>query len=142
MIKFKRIADLRIDNDLTQKEIAKVLKVKEDTYSKWERGINDIPLDKINSIANFYNTSIDYILGLSDNKIPLGVSSIDINVLSAKLKQLRKDNKLSQDELSSKLEFTQRGYSNYETGKVVISTYKLFLIAKFYNISIDRLLKK
>ena len=48
-----RLAELRLDNNLQQKDVAKALKIKEDTYSKWERKINDIPIAKINEIANF-----------------------------------------------------------------------------------------
>ena len=61
-----RFIKLREDNDLTQQEIANKLGVLRNTYSKWENNINDIPLDILNKLANFYNCSLDYLLGLSN----------------------------------------------------------------------------
>ena len=55
-----RIKNLREENDFSQKDIARKLHIKSDTYSKWERGINDIPLIKINELANIYNVSLDF----------------------------------------------------------------------------------
>ncbi len=65
-----RIKDLREDNDLTQIEIAKYLNIKQNTYSQYENGQRQIPLSSLIALAKFYNTSTDYILGLTDNKIP------------------------------------------------------------------------
>ena len=64
MIRYK---ELRLDKDLTQREISAILNVKRATYSKWEDCINDMPLEKCNEIANYYHTTLDYILGLSNN---------------------------------------------------------------------------
>ena len=64
----KRIKDLRDDNDLYQKDLAKVLKISQAQYSRIETGENEITLDSLIRLANFYNTSTDYILGLTNNK--------------------------------------------------------------------------
>ena len=64
----KRIKDLREDNDLYQKDLAKVLKISQAQYSRIETGENEITLDSLIRLANFYNTSTDYILGLTNNK--------------------------------------------------------------------------
>jgi len=53
-----RLKDLREDNDLTQKEIANMLNTTQQQYSKYELGIRLIPIDKLEILANFYNTSI------------------------------------------------------------------------------------
>ena len=65
-----RIRDLREDRDLTQKEIAEYLHIKQNTYSQYENGQRQIPIDFIISLARYYNTSTDYILGLTDNPNP------------------------------------------------------------------------
>ena len=61
-----RIRALREDNDLTQKEIAAILNMSQTGYSKYETGENDIPTKILIDLAKYYNTSIDYIVGLSD----------------------------------------------------------------------------
>ena len=67
---YKRIKDLREDKDLSQKEIAKILNMSQTGYSKYEVGTNDIPTKILIKLAQFYNTSVDYLLGLTDNKKP------------------------------------------------------------------------
>ena len=65
---YRRIRDLREDHDLTQKEIANVLGMSQTGYSKYETGENDIPTQILIALAQYYNTSTDYLLGLSDAK--------------------------------------------------------------------------
>ncbi len=65
-----RLKDLREDNDLTQAQIAELLHIKQNTYSQYENGQRQIPLDCLIALARYYKTSTDYILGLTDNKNP------------------------------------------------------------------------
>lgn len=62
-----RIRDLREDRDLTQKEIAEYLHIKQNTYSQYENGQRQIPINFLIALAKYYNTSTDYILGLTNN---------------------------------------------------------------------------
>ncbi len=62
----ERIRELREDNDLTQKEVAKYLGTTQQVYSRYEKGINEMPVFHIISLCKFYNVTSDYILGLSD----------------------------------------------------------------------------
>lgn len=64
---FRRIADLRIDKDYTQKEIASILNVHPEVYRRYEKGIREIPIWALIKLAEYYQTSTDYILGLTDN---------------------------------------------------------------------------
>jgi transcriptional regulator with XRE-family HTH domain len=64
---YKRIRDLREDRDLTQKEIANMLGMSQTGYSKYETGENDIPTTILIKLARFYDVSIDYLLGETDN---------------------------------------------------------------------------
>ena len=65
-----RIRDLREDRDITQKQIADHLHIKQNTYSQYENGQRQLPLDVLISLAKFYGTSTDYILGLTDEIRP------------------------------------------------------------------------
>ena len=64
---YKRIRDLREDRDLTQRELARVLNCSQQVYSNYELGQRDIPTDILIKLSDFYNVSIDYILGINDN---------------------------------------------------------------------------
>ena len=66
----KRLRDLREDNDYTQKQIAEILKIHQTTYSDYEIGNLNIPVDVLIELAKLYNTSIDYIVGLTDEAKP------------------------------------------------------------------------
>lgn len=73
-----RIKEIREDRDYKQIDIAKYLKVTQAQYSRYELGINLIPIDKLDMLANFYNTSIDYLLCRTDEKKPYSKSIINI----------------------------------------------------------------
>ena len=67
VMQYRRIRDLREDNDLTQKQIAQSLNCSQQVYSNYELGQRDIPTDILIKLSGFYDVSIDYILGLSDD---------------------------------------------------------------------------
>ncbi len=64
---YKRIRELREDHDKTQNDVAKYLGMKQPQYYRYENGLRDIPSDILIALAKMYNTSTDYILGLTDN---------------------------------------------------------------------------
>ena len=70
MIMFVRIRNLREDNDLTQKQVSEYLFCDQSLYSKYERGLREVPVNIIIKLAKLYKTSTDYILGLTDEKAP------------------------------------------------------------------------
>ena len=65
-MKYKRIRDLREDRDMSQTKLAKLLGMSQTGYSKYETGENDIPTEILIKLANFYETSVDYLLGQTD----------------------------------------------------------------------------
>ena len=67
---YERIRNLRIDRDLTQQEIAQVLHIQQNTYSQYETGTLNYPLEVVAALAQFYGTSVDYLLGLTDEQRP------------------------------------------------------------------------
>ena len=67
---FKRIRDLREDRDIKQTQIAHYLQIHQTTYSDYEIGNLNVPIDVLIKLAKFYNTSIDYIVELTNNPNP------------------------------------------------------------------------
>ena len=65
-----RLRDLREDNDLTQKEVAAYLGIDQRTYSNYETEKRSMPMEQYRSLAIFYNTSVDYLVGLTDSNEP------------------------------------------------------------------------
>ena len=65
---FQRLEDLRIDADKTQEEIATVLNCQREVYRRYEKGIHEIPVWAVIKLAEYYQVSTDYILGLTDIK--------------------------------------------------------------------------
>lgn len=65
---FQRLRDLREDMDLNQTQIAGILHTSQTVYSRYERGFQTIPVEHLLILADFYNVSIDYILGRTNNK--------------------------------------------------------------------------
>ncbi|WP_455530495.1 helix-turn-helix domain-containing protein [Ruminococcus sp.] len=65
---FVRIRNLREDSDKTQREVSEYLFCDQSLYSKYERGIREVPVSIIIKLAELYGTSTDYILGLTDKK--------------------------------------------------------------------------
>ena len=71
MIKlYERIRNFREDRDLTQKQVAEMLGMSQTGYSKYETGENDIPTQILIKLADYYNTTTDYLLGRTDNPKP------------------------------------------------------------------------
>ena len=67
---YTRIRDLREDRDLNQTAVAKMLGMSQTGYSKNETGENDIPTWVLIKLAQFYNTSVDYLLGVTNESVP------------------------------------------------------------------------
>ena len=65
---FQRLEDLRIDHDLAQQEIADKLGCKREVYRRYEKGIRTIPIDYLIILADFYNVTIDYLVGRTNKK--------------------------------------------------------------------------
>lgn len=65
---WRRIADLRIDHDLTQQQVADILLCKREVYRRYEKGIRELPLSYAIILADYYNVSIDYLVDRTDNK--------------------------------------------------------------------------
>lgn|SRR5574344_531426 len=131
--------NLREYNDLYQKDVAKIVGVKQQTYSLWERGIKIIPLKHLNTLCNYYKVSMNYIMGLTNNKYSNinTIKILDKTKIGNNIKHIRKQHCLTIRDLSKLLNTTPSTISYYENGKTLIITAFAYQIAKKYNISMD-----
>ncbi len=132
--------NLREYNDLSQEEIATSLNIKRQTYSLWETKTKIVPLKHLNTLCNFYNVSMDYMLGLSKQKTikrmkkPKDLNKIEIG---KRIKEVRLKYKLSTRDLAKFLNTTASTISAYENGKTLILTAFAYQICKKFKISLD-----
>ena len=67
-MKFQRIQDLRTDADMSQKQLSEILHISQRSYSHYETGSRNIPLEMLIRLANYYDISVDYLVGRTDKK--------------------------------------------------------------------------
>ena len=139
----KIMKELRTENLYSQSFIAEILNIERSTYKEYELQNSIIPVIHLNEFCNYFNVSIDYILGLT-NKRNYSNSQKEINKIISKsrLQTFRKRHKLTQQELANFIKADKSTISKYETGKNIIATPFLYQICKKYNISADYLLGK
>ena len=134
---------LRNEKNLTQSEISKMLEISRGLYSQYEIADKIIPLTHLNKLCNYFQVSIDYIFELSKEKKYINIrDEIDREQTCRRLKEFRKENKLTQEKLAKLLNTSHSVISSYEKNNTLISTGYLYTICKKYNISADYLLGK
>ncbi len=135
-----KMKELREDNDLFQKDIAKFLDVPKETYSSWENQYYEPPMEQCNKLANYYHVTLDYLLGLSPNhKYVKNYADINWDIFIKRLRKCRKDKHYTQAFVGDKMGFPQTTYSNFENGINKPTAFKVVIMAKFFNTSIDYL---
>ena len=135
---YQRMKDLREDRDLSQEDIAKVLQTTQEQISKYETGRQMMGIDKYMKLAKYYNISLDYLTGLINTPKKLYWNeNMDI---FQRMKDLREDHDLSQEDIAKVLQTTREQVSKYETGKQMMGADKYIKLAKYYNVSLDYLM--
>lgn len=143
MIDYTKIRDIREDHDLSQSKMAEILNVKRSAYSLWELGINIIPLKSLCDYADYFNYSIDYVLGLTSTKRNNNMTKgLDLIKLGNNIKKIRTEKELSQENIANILGVTQACITKYEKGIICISTSNLYKLAKEFNVSLSKLCGK
>lgn len=138
-----RLKDIREEHELKQKEVASLLGVSRSVYAMWETEHDFIPILRLNNFCNIFKISLDYALELTNIKnYPNSKKEIDYLKLTERLKNLRKENHLTQDKLSQKLNITRSLISKYENNNNLILTSFLIEYSKYFNISCDYLVGK
>ena len=138
---FERLFLLRQSNGLTQDEMGKILGVKRVAVSQWENTKEIIPLDKLNIYSNYFNVSLDYLVGLDDNKNTKNIK-LNKNIIGKNLKIFRNKLNLTQKELANLLNTSHSTISAYESGKTMLLTAFAFQICSKYKVSLDWLIGK
>ena len=142
-MRFKRLKLLREEKELKQYDLANLLNIDNTTYSGWETGKDTITLRNLNKLCNYYDVSIDYLLNLTDiRNYKIINKEIELKVVGKNLRTMRKELNLLQKDIFNLLNTTSSTYSAYETGKVLMQTTFIYMIAKEYGYSIDWLLGK
>lgn len=137
------IKSLRNNLALSQQSLADILNIARQTYNHYEVQENVIPLKHLNILANYFNVSIDYILNLTtEKKYVNNKEDIDKEIFCQRLKEFRKENKITLEKLASNLNTNKSVICNYERGRNLISTSFLYEICSKYKISADYLLGK
>lgn len=128
--------------DLKQKDIAEIFKVNFSTVSGWETGKDTIPIRRLIEYANHFNYSLDYLFGLTryndSNYLPL---NIDLEIVSNNLRKIRKQHKMTQEDVARGINTNQAAYAHYENAVNLIPTTFLYNLTLIYKpFSIDQLL--
>lgn len=140
MINTTRIKDIREDNDITQERMANILKVNRSTYSMWEIGLSIMNIDQLCQFANYFNYSIDYVLGLNNNRRKyINSNKFSYTNLGMNIKKLRIKNNYSQFALAQKLKVTQACIVRWEKGITKISIPNLYKLSIIFNVSLNDL---
>ena len=136
-----RIRDLREDNFYTQEYVAKEIGVSRVNYTRYELNIRTIPLDILFKIACLYSVSVDYLCGITDDRVLKVYSNyFNYNMLTENLIKLRKENGYSQEELSKLVNTAQNTISEYESGIRKVSIDFLIVLSSLYNKTLDYLM--
>lgn len=143
MIYKNRLIELRENKNLKQYELAKILNIYKGVYNEYETEYIIIPIKHLNTLANYFHVSIDYLFELTDtSNYPNNSSNIDNTISGNRIKAFRKDNKITQEKLANILNVSRTTIAEYERGTNVIATPFLYDICKRYNYSADYLLGK
>lgn len=139
-MKSNRLEELREEKNITRKEIAKILNVSPSIYCRWEKNKDSIPTKRLIDLANYYQINIDYILNLTNKRVIIKRTKINIDIISKRTKELRNNLGYTLRDIAKILNTTSSTWSAYETGKTLILYSFLIKICQSNKISVDWLL--
>ncbi|WKG34822.1 helix-turn-helix domain-containing protein [Lactococcus lactis] len=128
----EQLKTLRKKNSLTQKELAEKVGVKQNSYANWENGNREPNIEMLVRIADYFDVSLDYLLGGKMKNIT--------EEFSLCLKKLRMKIKLSQKQIAEELKISQQQYSKWEGGIITPNAETLVRLADYFDVSVDYLL--
>jgi len=139
MFNASKLKEVRISHNMTQKQVADILNISRSSYAMWESNNNIIPIKRLITYCNYFNVSLDYIFEFStQNYLNLNDYNKDMSI--RRIKELRLENKITQNKIALFLHIDQPTWSLYENGRNIIGTPFLYMICKKYKISADYLL--
>ena len=138
-----RLQEILEKDNITLTSLYKHIGIDRSTLGKYISGYLIIPLKHLNTICNYFNISLDYVFGLTNKRIyPNYNPDINVELFIQRLKEFRKERKLTQEQLARVLNCSHSAISEYESKKRLITTSHIYSICKTYNISTDYLLGK
>lgn len=138
-----KLKELREEKNITQEQLAKSIGIGRSSYNQFEQQYDIIPINRLNQVANYFNTSIDFIFNFTDSRNYKNIrETLNIDISKLRLKEFRKENNLTQDKLANILQVSQSTIAYIERGRNLIATAFLYEICKKYHISADYLLGK
>lgn len=137
-----KIKELRLEKELSQKKLAEILSLSQSCITKLEAGLREPTGSTLKSYSQFFNVTIDYLIG---NDEALDVKGLQNErqffpqkkKIMLRLKEIREDRNLSQQEVATAIETSQTNIARWENGKNEPSYLQLVKLADFYNCSID-----
>lgn len=143
MLYSTKLKFLREEFDMTQNITGKLIGIDSGTYSNYEHEVILIPIKHLVTLCDYFNVSLDYIFSFNNYK-QYDNSKKDINkdLTIIRLKEFRKENKLTQEKLAKILNISSGTIAGYEIGRYIIATPFLYEICSKYHISADYLLGK
>ena len=140
---YKRIKDIREDNDLTQNDIANKLNVNRSTYANWENGDKLIPLEKLDDISVLFNVPFSYLLDkeMSYNK-KITIKKMNYKKMLDKINAIKNDKKQTYQDIANAIGVSKATAFKYYNNQMKIPVDKLILLSDFMKCNIDQLLGK
>ncbi len=132
------IASLRINNNITQQQMADILGISLTSYKLYETDVRNIKLNHLNIISNYFRVSLNYLLNISKKKISVNTEEfIDFKYLKFSLKLIRRRNRINQRELAQEFHMSVGTLSRYENNLCSISIIYLYQFALKFHVSVD-----
>ncbi len=137
----EKMKSIREEQNLLQKDVAKTLNMSLSTYAMNECGLDTITLKNLANFCDHFDCSLDYIFSLNNLKKYSNMKKgINRNLIGVRLKEIRLENKYTQEMIGNLLNIDHSVWCRYEKGTTLISTTFLYTFAKHFNVSIDYLL--
>lgn len=134
-----RLKDLRMEKGVSQQKIADYLGITRQSYSNYELGNREADYKTLTNLAKYFNTTVDYLLGISDSKS----STKEIEKETGnRIKQVRTSVGMSKKEFAKIFGITQNTLSQYENGKGELDAALLLEISEYFHVTVDYLLGK
>ncbi len=140
---YKRIKDIREDNDLTQNDIANKLNVNRSTYANWENGDKLIPLEKLDEISVLFNVPFSYLLDMEISySKKITIKKMNYKKMLDKINNIKKTKKQTYQDIANAIGVSKATAFKYYNNQMKIPVDKLILLSDFMKCNIDQLLGK
>lgn len=140
---FNKLKKLRLEKELTQKQLSEKLKCSRSAYNNWERGVVMIPIDIADELSIFYNVKLSYILGVDETLTKKRkIGKMDYKILLRNLNELKTKNNHTYKEIATYLQCDISTCQRYFKGTFKIPIDRLISLSEFYNMDIDKMCGK